>query len=151
MTSLSLLAGMTVSVLFINFLLQIACVFLYMCDFYSCVGCDCYKQLFKVTKKVLHCMCLLADFKVKRKAKIRNGYNQESHLTRDSIWETEEHTQENTTHKRDKMSVFSQQVITVLQGTEKTAIPSLSATENIIEDKFSIVYYNVQSIAKKWI
>ena len=66
--------------------------------FYSWVGCDCYIQLFKVTKKVLHCMCLLADFKAKGKAKIRNEYNQEPHPTRNSIWESENtHTRKHKT------------------------------------------------------
>ena len=51
-----------------------------------------------------------------KKAKIRNRYNQVPHLTRDTIWESEKNKE--TTHKR---SALSQEVITRLQGTDKTA------------------------------
>ena len=43
--------------------------------------------------------------KVKKKAKIRNQYNQEPQLTKDTIWESDK-TQENITHKRAKRSAL---------------------------------------------
>ena len=44
--------------------------------------------------------------KVKRKAKIKNRYNQVPHLILDTIWESD-NTQENVTHKRAKRSALS--------------------------------------------
>ena len=58
--------------------------------------------------------------KLGREAKIKNRYNQVTHLTRNAIWESDK-TQENTTLKRAKRSAISQQVITRLQGMDKTA------------------------------
>ena len=43
--------------------------------------------------------------KVRKKAHIRNRYNQIPHLTNDTIWESEK-TQENITHKRAKKTAF---------------------------------------------
>ena len=57
--------------------------------------------------------------KVKKKAKIRNQYNQVPHLTRDTIRKSDK-KQGNITHKRAKRSACSQKVITRLRGTEKT-------------------------------
>ena len=45
--------------------------------------------------------------KVKKKAKIRNRYNQVPHLTQDTIRESDK-TQEKITHKRAKRSALSQ-------------------------------------------
>ena len=39
-------------------------------------------------------------FKVRKKAKIKNRYNQVPHLTHDTIWESEKNTQENITYKK---------------------------------------------------
>ena len=55
-----------------------------------------------------------------KKAKIRNRYKHIPHLTQDTIWESDK-TQENITYKRAKRSVFSKQVTTRLQGTNKPA------------------------------
>ena len=44
--------------------------------------------------------------KVRKKAHIRNRYNQIPHLTNDTIWESKKKTQENITHKRAKKSAF---------------------------------------------
>ena len=38
-----------------------------------------------------------ADKKVKKKAKIRNRYNQVPHLTRDTIWESDKNTRKHHT------------------------------------------------------
>ena len=46
---------------------------------------------------------------------IRIRYNQEAHLTRDTIWESDK----NKTHKRAKRSALSQQTMTRLQETDK--------------------------------
>ena len=51
----------------------------------------------KFMKQALRCKLK----KVKRKAILRNRYNQVPHLTQDTIWESDK-TQENTTHKRAK-------------------------------------------------
>ena len=57
---------------------------------------------------------------IKKKAKIRNEYNQVPHLTRGTIWESYPKNQGNVTHKRAKRSALSQQVIRRQQGTERT-------------------------------
>ena len=57
---------------------------------------------------------------IKKKAKIKNQYNQVPHLIRDTIWESDKNTQESITHKKAKRSALSQQVIPRLQGIEKT-------------------------------
>ena len=56
-----------------------------------------------------------ADFKVKKRAKIRNQYNQVPHQARGTIWESDKNTR-TITHKRAKRSALSQQAITRLQG-----------------------------------
>ena len=56
---------------------------------------------------------------VRKKAKIRNRCHQLQNLAQDSIWESDK-TQENITQKRAKRSALSLQVITRLQGTDKT-------------------------------
>ena len=45
------------------------------------------------------------NIKLKQAAKLRNRYNQEPQLTRDTIWESDK-TQENTTHKGAKRSTI---------------------------------------------
>ena len=52
--------------------------------------------------------------KVRKRAKIRNPYNQIPHLTQNTIWESDK-TQENITYKRAKRSALPQQVTTRLQ------------------------------------
>ena len=59
--------------------------------------------------------------KVRKKAKIRNRYNQVPHLTQDTTWESDKKTQENITHKRARRPALSQQVTTKLQRTDKKA------------------------------
>ena len=53
----------------------------------------------------------LLRIKVRKKAKIRNRYNDIPHLTQDTIWESDK-TQENITYKRAKRPALSQQVTT---------------------------------------
>ena len=55
--------------------------------------------------------------KVRKKANIRNRYNQAPHLTQDTVWESDK-TQENITYKGEKRYHLSQQVTTRLQGTD---------------------------------
>ena len=55
------------------------------------------------------------NMKVRKKAKIRNQYNQVPHLTQNTLWESDKHTQENITYKKANRSVLSQQVTTRLQ------------------------------------
>ena len=55
--------------------------------------------------------------KTRKKAKLRNLYNQAPHLTQDTVWESDK-TQENITCKGEKRSALSQQVTTRLQGTD---------------------------------
>ena len=55
--------------------------------------------------------------KVRKRAKIRNRYNQIPHLTRDNVWESDK-TQETITYRRAKRLVISQQVALRLQGTD---------------------------------
>ena len=57
--------------------------------------------------------------KVRKKAEIRNGYNQIPHLILDTIWESDK-IQEIITRMRAKRSVLSKQVTTKPQGTDKT-------------------------------
>ena len=59
------------------------------------------------------------EINVRKKAKIRNRYNQVPHLTPDTLWESDK-TQENITCRRAKRSALSQQVTTGLQDTDKT-------------------------------
>ena len=54
-----------------------------------------------------------------KKAKTRNLYNQVPHLTQDTIWESDKNTRKH--HIRESQrSALSQQVITRLQGKDKT-------------------------------
>ena len=52
--------------------------------------------------------------KVRKKARIRNQYNQAPHLTQDTTQESDK-TQYNTTYKRAKRLVLSKKVTTRLQ------------------------------------
>ena len=70
-------------------------------------------------KRTLRRVNAQADLKVKKRAKIRNRYNQVPHMARVTIWESDKNTR-NITHKRSKRSALSQQVITTLQETDKT-------------------------------
>ena len=49
---------------------------------------------------------LLIFFNVKRKAKIRNLYNQVPHLTRDTIWESDKNTRKQNTQENQEVSFF---------------------------------------------
>ena len=44
--------------------------------------------------------------KVRKKAKIRNGYNQVPHLTRDTIWKTDKNTRKQHTLDGEDVSPF---------------------------------------------
>ena len=44
--------------------------------------------------------------KVKKKAKIRNRYNQVTHLTRDTIWKSDKNTRKHYTQNRHEASPF---------------------------------------------
>ena len=62
----------------------------------------------------------MADLiKVRKKANIRNRYNQVAHVTKDAMRESDKNTK-NITYKRAKKSALSQQATTRLQGTDKT-------------------------------
>ena len=63
--------------------------------------------------------CILSLSKVRRKATIRNGYNQVPYLAKDTAWESDK-TQENITYMEAKRSTLSQQVTTRLQETHMT-------------------------------
>ena len=56
--------------------------------------------------------------KVKWKAKLRNRYNHVPHLTKNEL--SDKKKLANITHKRDKRLALSLQVVTRLQGTDKT-------------------------------
>ena len=60
------------------------------------------------------------SLKVRKKAKIRNRYNQVPHLSQDTIWNVT-NTQENITNKRSMRPALFQQVPTRLQWTDNTA------------------------------
>ena len=63
------------------------------------------------------------NIKIRKKANIRNLYNQVLHLAQDTIWESDKNTRKTpgkTSHTTVKRSVLSQQVTTRLQGTDKT-------------------------------
>ena len=62
---------------------------------------------------------LLVNLKEWKKAKISNQYNEVPHLIRDTIWE-ETKEQGNITDYRAKRLAPSRQLITRLQGTDKT-------------------------------
>ena len=59
-------------------------------------------------------------YQVRKKAKIRNPYNEIPHLRPRTPYGKVTKTQENITYKRAKRSAHSQQVTTRLQGTDKT-------------------------------
>ena len=54
-------------------------------------------------------------YKVERRAKIRNRYNQVPHLTQETTCESDKNTEANTTYKRVKRLALSQQVTTRLR------------------------------------
>ena len=43
---------------------------------------------------------------VKKKAKIRNRYNQVPHLTRDTIWESDKNTRKHHTQESQEVSAY---------------------------------------------
>ena len=61
-----------------------------------------------------------SHIKVRKKAKIRNWYNQITHLIQDVTWESDK-IQEYITYKRTKRPALFQQMTTMLQWTDKTA------------------------------
>ena len=49
---------------------------------------------------------LFLHLEVKKKAKIRNRYNQVQHLTRDTIWESDKNTRKHHTQESQEVSPF---------------------------------------------
>ena len=66
----------------------------------------------------------ISGIKVRKKANIRNRYNQIPHPTRTPYGKVTKHTK--TSYQRDRRSVLSQQLITMLLGTEKTATKDMT-------------------------
>ena len=64
----------------------------------------------------------ISNLKVRKKAKIRNRYNQVPHLIRDTIWESDK-TQENITYRGAKRSAHSQQV--TMHACQKSGSPHM--------------------------
>ena len=65
--------------------------------------------------------CLLNIIKVRKKAKIRNQYNQLPHLLQDIIWESDKNKRKHDSQEGQEVSPLFQQVITMLQGIDKIA------------------------------
>ena len=74
-----------------------------------------YVDVLQFTTKLLAVLT-----QVWEKAKIRNRYNQVSHLTQDTVWESDKTHKKNITYRRAKKSALSQQVTTKLHDTDKT-------------------------------
>ena len=73
-------------------------------------------------------LSLKLQIKVRKKAKIRNRYNQVPHLTQDTI-EKKDKTQENINHKRAKRSTLSQQVIKAARNRQDSMTKTITTQQ----------------------
>ena len=65
------------------------------------------RRWYDVITRLSACLVELESNKVKTKAKIRNPYNQITHLTQDTIWESDTNTRKHRIQESQEVSPFS--------------------------------------------
>ena len=81
------------------------------------------RGIYKVNYKAYRCLAAII-MKVRKKAKIRNLYNQVPRLTQDATWESDKNTRKNRIQENQEASLFP-------AGDQKAALNRQESTTNM--------------------